>query len=119
MNHGFIIFFCKNSVLVHAKTTTSYDTVENALMQQVMQGKDGGWKAKAFLESMKKSSPGFDYPMKLDENGRSPVALMWITPTMRKSWIRYGNVMFIDMMKRKMNDLHWPYVSLVGIDHKK
>jgi hypothetical protein len=24
-------FFCKNSVLVHAKTTTSYDTVENAL----------------------------------------------------------------------------------------
>ncbi len=24
--------FRKNSVLVHAKTTTSYDTVENALM---------------------------------------------------------------------------------------
>jgi hypothetical protein len=45
-------------------------------MQQVMQGKDGGWKAKAFLESMKKSSPGFDYRMKLDENDRSPVALM-------------------------------------------
>jgi hypothetical protein len=33
MNHGFIIFFAKtkNSVLAHAKTTTSYDTVENAL----------------------------------------------------------------------------------------
>jgi hypothetical protein len=27
----FYHIFCKNSVLVHAKTTTSYDTVENAL----------------------------------------------------------------------------------------
>jgi hypothetical protein len=34
------------------------------------------------------------------------------------SWIRYGNMMFIDMMKRKMSSLHWPYVSLVGLDHE-
>lgn len=89
------------------------------LMQQVMQGKNGGWKAKDFLESIKKNSPGFDYRMKLDEKDGSPVALIWMTPTMRKSWIRYCNIMFIDMMKRKMNHLHWPYVSLVGLDHEK
>jgi hypothetical protein len=53
------------------------------LMQQVMQGKDGGWKAKDFLESLKKNSPGFDYRMKLDESDGSPIALIWVTPTMR------------------------------------
>jgi len=89
------------------------------LMQQVMQGKDGGWKAKSFLESLKNNMLGFDYCMKLDETDGSPTALVWITPTMRKAWIRYGNVMFADMMKRKMNSLHWPYVSLVGLDNEK
>jgi hypothetical protein len=29
----FYHIFCKNSVLVQAKTTTSYDTVENALIK--------------------------------------------------------------------------------------
>jgi hypothetical protein len=32
----FYHIFCKNSVLVHAKTTTSYDTVENALRLPVL-----------------------------------------------------------------------------------
>jgi hypothetical protein len=32
----FYHIFCKNSVLVHAKTSTSYDTVENALSLETL-----------------------------------------------------------------------------------
>jgi hypothetical protein len=64
-----------------------------------MQGEDGGCRAKDFLESIKKCSPGFDYCIMLDEKDGSPVEILWMTPTMQKSWIWYGKVMFIDMMK--------------------
>jgi hypothetical protein len=105
------IFLLPDTDLCHKKV--------RYLMQQVMQGKDGGWKAKDFLESKKKCCPGFDYRIMLDEKDGSPVAILWMTPTMWKSWIWYGKVMFIDMMKQNMNHLHWPYMSLVGLDHEK
>jgi hypothetical protein len=85
------IFLLPDTDLCHKKV--------RYLMQQVMQGKDGGWKAKDFLESIKKCSPGFDYCIMLDEKDGSPVEILWMTPTMQKSWIWYGKVMFIDMMK--------------------
>ena len=89
------------------------------MMLQVLQGKDGCWKAKHFLELLKNNSPGFDFDVMYAESDGTPVAILWMTASMRKAWIRYGNTLFADMMKRKMNHLHWPYISLVGLDHEK
>ena len=35
---------------------------------------------------------------------------------MRKAWIKFGSMVFLDAMKRKMNSLHWPYIGPVAMD---
>jgi hypothetical protein len=87
-------------------------------MRQIMQDSGEGWKAEAYLRKLKEHTAGFDYRIGYSNDGR-PEAIVWITPTMRKSWIRYGATIFLDAMKRKMNSLHWPYIAPVGLDHEK
>ena len=54
----------------------------------------------------------------MEDADGSPTAIVWITAYMRKAWIRYGDVIFLDAMKRKLNSLHWPYIGPVVLDHE-
>jgi len=58
---------------------------------------------------MKKNSSSFDCRMKLDDDG-SPVATVWMTPMMRKAWMQFGSVAFVDMIERRMNSHHWGHM---------
>jgi hypothetical protein len=90
----------------------------NELLRTILRTTDTGWKAKRFLELIKENSPGFDFRIHYDEDER-PDAVVWMAASMRKNWLRYGNVIFLDAMKRKLNSLHWPYIGLVGFDNEK
>jgi hypothetical protein len=35
---------------------------------------------------------------------------------MREAWVPYGDVLFLDSMKRQMNKLHWPYIGPCVLD---
>ena len=38
---------------------------------------------------------------------------------MRARWEQYGDVLFLDAMKRQLNSLHWPYLSVVCLEGDK
>ena len=42
-----------------------------------------------------------------------------MTPAMRRSFELYGDVLFLDMMKRKLNSQHWPYIGHVVLNGNK
>jgi hypothetical protein len=86
-------------------------------MREVFQDSREGWKTLDFLEKCKEGTPGFDYRVNKDEDGR-PTAVVWITNTMRENWRRFGSTIFLDAMKRKLNSLHWPYIGAVALDHE-
>ena len=65
---------------------------------------------------MKLKSTGFDFRAKIEDD--SPCAVCWIKSSMRKDWIRYGNNVSLDAMKRKYSSLHWPYIGPVGLDNE-
>jgi hypothetical protein len=95
---------------IHRKKTAE-------LLALSLEGSCDTWKAMLYLQQMKKNTNGFDFRIHTNENGR-PSAIVWITANMRNSWIRFGSTIFLDCMKRKMNDLHWPYIGPVVLDHE-
>lgn len=52
------------------------------------------------------------YEIATDATGR-PIGIWWRTGAMRKAWIRYGDSIYLDRMKRQMNEFHWPYIGPV------
>jgi hypothetical protein len=71
-----------------------------ALLQKTMQ--DGGdtWEALKDLRTLKEEVPGFDFRIQYDPKGR-PTAICWMLPHMHTNLLRYGDVLFLDtMMKR-------------------
>jgi hypothetical protein len=70
-----------------------------------------------FLEKCKKGTPGFDFRLNKDEEGR-PTGVVWITNIMFENWRRFGSIIFLDAMKRKLNSLHGPYIGAVALDHE-
>ena len=103
-------FQLKNNPLGRQKVTE--------ILRQVLQESTEGWDVKAFLKGVQRETPGFDFRINENEKGR-PTGVVWMTSTMRQSWIRFGNTIFLDAMKRKLNNLHWPYIGPVALDHEK
>ncbi len=67
------------------------------------------------LESMHKKDPGFTYLVAYDSEGRE-CGFMWMTPVMRRMFELYGDILYLDAMKRQLNSVHWPYFSVVLLD---
>jgi hypothetical protein len=67
------------------------------------------------LESMHKADPGFTYKIAYDTEGHE-CGFMWMTPVMRRMFELYGDVLFLDAMKRQLNSVYWPYFSIVLLD---
>ena len=70
------------------------------------------WSAIQFLKKCKATVDGFDYRVLYNNEG-IPTALLYMTSRMRYNLLRYGNIIFIDGMKRQYNKLNWPYIGPV------
>jgi hypothetical protein len=69
-----------------------------------------------YLEGLHQNYPGFTYKIPIASDG-SRCGHVWMTPAMRRwSFKLYGNVLFLDMMKRKTNSQEWPYVGPVVLN---
>jgi hypothetical protein len=86
-------------------------------VRQVFQDSGDGWKALDCLQKCKEGTLGFDYRVNKDRDGR-PTAIVWITNSMRKAWIRFGSTIFLNAMKRKLNSIHWPYIGPLALDQE-
>jgi hypothetical protein len=80
------------------------------LLQKTMQDDCTTWEAIAYLRHLSKEVDGFGYRVKYDLKGR-PEAICWMLPHMRLNLIRYGDVLFLDSMKKGFNKLAWPYIG--------
>jgi hypothetical protein len=87
------------------------------LKESLGEGSDGA-NAEKFLMSLKKEDSRFDYRIAKDKFGAT-CGYCWQTPTMRADLEQYGDVLFLDAMKRQQNSVYWPYIGPVVIDGDK
>jgi hypothetical protein len=85
------------------------------LLREALQEGNDTMHIKRLLESMHQADPGFTYFVALDSEGRE-CGFMWMTPVMRRMFELYGDVLFLDAMKRQLNSVNWPYFSIVLLD---
>ena len=83
------------------------------MLKQILRQDNHMWKAQRYCEAMKKSIPGYDYRIHVDQRIDEPDAILWVTPAMRMVLRRYPEILSLDMQKRQYNILNWPYCSLV------
>jgi len=97
------------------------DLIDKSLMlsgqalEDSLKNEDDTWIVKKLMHSLKTSDDGFDYRISTDIKGR-PSGVVWVTSTMRFNYEQYVFCLFLDSMKRELNDLKWPYISVVVID---
>jgi hypothetical protein len=87
------------------------------ILRQTLQDTGEIWVVECFLQNMKRQVQGFDYRIPRNEEGR-PVGVVWMMSEMRRAWLRYGDTIFLDAQKRKMNKLHWAYIGPVVLDNE-
>ena len=80
------------------------------MLRKIMQEDSGTWEALGLMDQLKVTSPGFDYRIKKDAEGK-PTGIMYMTAQMRTHVRRYGNVVCLDAQKRQYNSSGWPYIA--------
>jgi hypothetical protein len=71
------------------------------------------------LEDLKAADLGFSYKIAVLASDGSDCGYVYMTSIMRANWEQFGSVVFLDAMKRKTNNVHWPYLSVVMLDGGK
>ena len=71
-----------------------------------------------YLELISVRAKGFSYErIAVATNGtRKLLGLLWMTATMRRNYELYGTYLCLDMMKRAINKLAWPYTGIALYD---
>ena len=70
----------------------------------IIQNGTSSWKALAFLRKIKFEEEGFDFRIHFNDD-HVPDGIVWMTKAMRKSLVRYGDIIFLDVKKRQHNKL--------------
>ena len=70
------------------------------------------WKVFSYLNKLRKEESGFDFRIHLD-NDDTPDGIVWMTLTMKRMLLQYGDILFLDAQKRQYNKMGWPYIGLV------
>ena len=65
-----------------------------------------------YMQLMKQNNKGFQYQF-LENNVGTITGCVWQTAVMRDNFERFGGYICIDAMKRHINTLDWPYISVV------
>ena len=74
-------------------------------------GNDSLLQFKDYFEVLAENAKGFSYELSYDTEGVI-TGVIWQTATMRDNFERFGAFICLDMMKRGINKLLWPYVSV-------
>ena len=82
------------------------------ILLATMQNSGDTWLVLQYFKNLQAQDPNFVYEVCTDNDGR-PVGIWWMTGEMLKAWIRYGDTLYLDSMKRQMNVFHWPYIGPV------
>ena len=85
------------------------------MRKDLMNEKNGGYTFCTFMEYMQliaKNNKGFQYQF-LQNNPGTITGCDWQTAVMRDNFERFGGYICIDGMKRHINILDWPYISVV------
>ena len=85
------------------------------LFNLLNESQDETHNAKLFLQQCHEQDQGFTYNLCYDNDGKL-TALLWMSPYQRGNYEQFGSTVFLDMMKRQVNSVHWPYVSIVCLD---
>ena len=64
-----------------------------------------------YLEAIASKAKGFTYVIASDEHNQCN-GIVWMTPTMRCNFERFGSYISIDCMKRELNTMAWPYFAI-------
>lgn len=72
--------------------------------------------APSYLRRLAELDDTFDYRIACNNDDGSITGVIWQTGYMRENFRRFGVALFLDAMKRHMNNLHWPYLSFCVID---
>jgi hypothetical protein len=77
-----------------------------------------------YLELIKSKAKGFAFQLAemsstTSESGKKLIGVIWQTATMRRNFELFGDFVGLDMMKRGINTLLWPYFSLAMYDEMK
>ena len=84
-------------------------------LQEHLKEEGQSWYVTSMMEYLKQSDDGFDYRICKKFDG-GPCGVIWVTSAMRYNWEQYGFCLFLDAMKRDLNNFKWPYISVVVID---
>lgn len=68
------------------------------MLQEVMVEYSTTWEAVSFLRRFKKTMPGSDFMICLDESVR-PNGILYMTPLMCSNLLHVGNLLFLDAKK--------------------
>ena len=85
------------------------------VLVEAFKKEDQYWVVQNLMEGLKSMDDGFDYRISKDIIDR-PCGVVWVTSSMRFNYEKYGFCIFLDAMKRDLNDLKWPYISVVILD---
>ena len=74
-----------------------------------------------YLDLLSERAKGFSYELyEINDEDcqgkRKLLSLLWMTATMRRNLELYDTMLFLDMMKRGINKLLWPYVAVSMLD---
>ncbi|MEO0628778.1 MAG: hypothetical protein AAFY91_17415, partial [Bacteroidota bacterium] len=89
------------------------------LLRDTLQNSSDGWLTIEFLETLKQKDDSFDFRVAHNKSSHAPVGLIWQTGHMRAALEDFSQVIFLDVMKKKVNKLSWPYLGPCGIDSEK
>ena len=74
-----------------------------------------------YLELIKSRAKGFCYELARDNSIKDKplIGIMWMTATMRRQYELFGGYICLDMMKRGINKLLWPYAAVAMYDDNR
>lgn len=71
-----------------------------------------------YLTRLNRIDPAFTSVLSRDSEGHL-TGVIWMSPVQRANFERFGSTLFLDMMKRQLNSVHWPYTSVVAFNSEK
>jgi hypothetical protein len=71
----------------------------------------------ALLKKLKNGDEHFDCRI-LKNKACAPIGVVWMTRTMKQSWVLHGDNLSLDVMKRELNDLRWVCMGPVVFDNE-
>ena len=88
------------------------------MLRETLENRQDMWEVEQYLINLKRVDRGFDYRIARQNDGK-PTGVVWVTSEMRYNYEVAGFCLFLDAMKRQMNDIDWPYLSVVVLNNMK